>query len=146
MKTRVSLSLVLLGAVIWISACASTNKYSISTAGNVVFDKGGYVIPGTEISKEDQAAMTRILNQYDKSIYRIYTYENGKRTKTLGTMSDVITDKKLEAEMAANIKKPGFTSLAGIITNPLNGTNSQFPKKPKLVQSLKPILEKYRAK
>jgi len=146
MKTRVALSLVLLGAFIWISACASTSKKPSGTTNNVYVDKGGIVIPGTEVSKEDQAALSRILNQYDKSLYRISTYDNGKLTNTQGTMSDVITDKKLAAEMAANIKKPGFTSLAGLITNPLNAHNIQFPKHPKILDRLKPILENYRAK
>jgi hypothetical protein len=147
MKTRLFLSLVLLGAFVWITACASTSKKSGDSAGNnVVFDKGGIVIPGTNVSKEDRDAMNRILSRYDKSLYRISTYENGKLLRTQGTMRDVITDKKLASQMAANIKKPGFTSLAGLITNPLNFVNIQFPKHPKLLSQLKPVLEKYQAK
>lgn len=146
MKTRLCFSFVLLAAFIWISACASTSKNSGDTTHNVYFDKCGIVIPGTEVSKEDQAALSRILSHYDKSLYRISSYQNGKLTKTQGTMSDVITDKKLASQMAANIKKPGFTSLAGLITNPLTAHNIQFPKQPKMLDRLKSVLEKYGAK
>jgi hypothetical protein len=146
MKTRVAFSFVLLAAFVWITACATTSKNSGDTTHNAYVDKGGIVLPGTEVSKEDQASLSRILDRYDKSLYRISTYENGKLAKTQGTMSDVITDKKLASQMAANIKKPGFSSLAGIITNPLTGVNTQFPKHPKMLDRIKPVLEKYQAK
>ena len=145
MKTRVAFSFGLLAAFVWITACATTSKNSGDPTHNVYVDKGGIVLPGTEVSKEDQAALSRILSQYDKSLYRISTYENGKLTKTQGTMRDVITDKKLASQMAANIKKPGFSSLVGIITNPLVTVHIQFPKQPKMLDRLKGVLAKYRA-
>jgi hypothetical protein len=146
MKTRVAFSFVLLTALVWITACATTSKNSGDTTHNVYVDKGGIVLPGTEVSKEDQAALSRILDRYDKSLYRISTYENGKLTKTQGTMSDVITDKKLASQMAANIKKPGFSSLAGTVHNPLAAVNPNISKHRKMLDRIKPVLEKYQAK
>ena len=70
------------------------------------------MIPGTEISKADQEAMNRILNKYDKALYRIDTYENGKLKKTQGKLTDVVTGKQLASEIAANVKKAGFTQSA----------------------------------
>ena len=37
--------------------------------------------------------------------FRIDTYDNGKRTKTRGNLTDVVTDKRLTSEMAAAINE-----------------------------------------
>ena len=145
MKTRVCISLLSLGVVIWFGACASmSNNNSGDTTKNVVFFDAGVVLPGTKISDADYGTMNRILSQYSKSLYVVKTYENGKLTKTQGKMKNVVLDKKLTAEIAANIKKPGFTKVVGIITNPLVSSNSEFPKRPELTNRLKALLEKYR--
>jgi hypothetical protein len=81
--------------------------------------------------------MNRILNKYDKSLYRLDTYENGKRTRTQGKLTDVVTDKKLASEIAANTQKTGFAQQAVQIiragstastTNPNTATNNANPK------------------
>ncbi len=110
--------------------------------------------------------MNKILNRYDKALYRIDVYENGARKKSIGKLTNVVTDKKLASEIAANTKKPGFTHSAvqicsttnpmntlqpgntdaGATTNPASGANAQNPKCPELVDRLRPVLEKYRRK
>ena len=118
---------------------------------SVVFDGGAFVLTGTELSKADEDAMNKILNRYDKSLYRVDTYENAKRMKTLGTSTAVVS-KKLASEIAANTKKSGFSVHAVQIcntTNPttgINASNNADPKRRELVERLKPILEKYRRK
>jgi hypothetical protein len=116
MKTRTTLFLLLVAAAagaFWFSASVSaTEKTPTQASHNVIINREGIVIPGTEISKADQEAMNRILNKYDKALYRIDTYENGKLKKTQGKLTDVVTGKQLASEIAANVKKAGFTQSA----------------------------------
>ncbi len=133
MKTRATLFLLLIAAAagaLWFSASVSaTEKTPTLASHNVVINRGGIVIPGTEISKADHEAMNRILNKYDKSLYRIDTYENGKLKKTQGKLTDVATDKRLASEIAANVKRAGFTQYAvqiraGETTHPQSSANT----------------------
>jgi hypothetical protein len=84
-------------------------------------EKSGIVLPGAAISKDDQKAMNKILKQYDKSLYRIDTYEKGQLKKTRGTLSDVVIGQKLTSEVAENAKKNGFTQYAIRIGVPEGG-------------------------
>jgi hypothetical protein len=139
MKTRATLYLLLVAAaaaagVFWFSASVSaTEKTPAVASNNVVINAGGIVIPGTQISKADQDAMNQILNKYDKSLYRIETYENGKLKKTQGKLTDVVTDKQLASQIAANVKRTGFTQYAvqirpgsatNVMTSPSPGTTT----------------------
>jgi len=74
--------------------------------------KNVIILPGTAISKDDEKAMNAILKQYDKSLYRIDTYEKGKRTKTQGTLNNVVIGRKLMSEVAEKAKTTGFTQYA----------------------------------
>lgn len=174
MKTRLHLLLVLVGVVgglVWFSSCTSVSEpASAPSDRNVVIDNRGIFIPGTAISATDHAAMNKILNKYEKSLYRIDTYEDGKRTRKQGTLTDVVTDKKLASQIATNLKKPGFThyvvqvpgtttnpavtSTPGSTTNPASAAKYPTPspvhpteaKSRELIELLTPILEKYRKK
>lgn len=174
MKTRIPLFLLLIGVVggvFWISACESVSDTASAPADrNVVIDSRGIFIPGTAISAADHAAMNKILNRYDKALYRIDTYEDGKRTKKQGTLTDVVTDKQLASQIAVNLKKPGFTHYVvqvpgnttnpaaslqpGATTNPASSSNTGPAPSPvhpttnsrELIERLTPILEKYRKK
>ena len=176
MKTRLHLLLVLVGVVgglVWFSSCTSVSEpASAPSDRNVVIDNRGIFIPGTAISATDHAAMNKILNKYEKSLYRIDTYEDGKRTRKQGTLTDVVTDKKLASQIATNLKKPGFThyvvqvpgsttnpantAYPGSTTNPASAANYPYPapssvhpaetKSRELIELLTPILEKYRKK
>jgi hypothetical protein len=141
MKTRAPLFLMLVAVVVgsfWFSASAATkDKAPAGANNNVVIKADTIVIPGTQISKSDQEAMNRILNKYDKSLYRLDTYENGKRTRSQGKLTDVVTDKKLASEIAANTKKAGFTQNAvqiirsGVTTGTTNPNSSSSGANPK---------------
>ena len=116
MKTRLPVLLLLVGVVgglLWFSSCTSVSEpASAPSDRNVVIDDRGIFIPGTAISATDHAAMNRILNKYDKALYRIDTYENGKLKQTQGKLTDVVTDKRLASQIAANVKRAGFTQYA----------------------------------
>ena len=49
-----------------------------STGDPVTIEKDRILIPGTNISESDQRAMNAILAQYDKSLYKLKGYVNGK--------------------------------------------------------------------
>ena len=116
-----------LGAAFWFSGSlsATEKKLVVARDKNIVMAKKEngkeIVFPGTTMSTADAEAMNKILNQYDKTLFRIDTYENGKRTKTRGTLTDVITDKRLTSELATGVKE-GFSQYAfrvrGFDTNP----------------------------
>jgi hypothetical protein len=141
---------VAVGAALWFSGSVGAVETKAAPK-TVVFDGSAIVLTGTDLSKPDEAAMNKILNHYDKSLYRIDTYENGKRTKTQGTSTAAVS-KQLVPQVTANTKKPGFTHSAIQIcstTNPTSGATGANPADPKcreLVDRLKPILEKYRKK
>jgi hypothetical protein len=177
MKTRLPLLLLLVGVVgglLWFSSCTSVSESpSAPNDRNVVIDKRGIFIPGTAISATDHAAMNKILNKYDKSIYRIDTYKDGKRTRKQGTLTDVVTDRKLASQIATNLKRPGFTHYVvqvpgnttnpasslnpGSTTNPASAANRPYPPAPapspvnptldsrELIEELTPILKPYQA-
>lgn len=84
-----------------------SNPYD--TKHNVVIGKSTILIPGTEISKADHAAMNKILNKYDKALYRIATYENGQLKSTKGKLSALLIDKTLASQVAKNVKTAGFS-------------------------------------
>jgi hypothetical protein len=58
------------------------------------------VHPGTKLSKADAKALNDVLRKYDKSLYKIEVYKDGKVTRTLGTMSDMQIDQKTVADLA----------------------------------------------
>jgi hypothetical protein len=94
---------------------------------NVVISKDRIIIPGTEMSKADGQAMNKILKQFDKSLYKIETYENGELKKTRGELTDVVTDKELASQIAANVKKKGFTQYAVQVAGQVEGGPSPSP-------------------
>lgn len=85
-------------------------------ANKVVIGKDSILIPATEMSKADRRAMNKILKEFDKSLYKIETYENGRLESTRGELADVVMDKQLASEIAANATKKGFTQFAIQVT------------------------------
>src|SRR5436190_9352038 len=106
-----------LGAAFWFSGSlsATEKKVAVPRDKNVVMtrkDHGKeFILPGTTMSTTDAEAMNEILNQYDKTLFRIDTYEKGKRKKTRGTLTDLITDKRLASELTAGVNE-GFSQYA----------------------------------
>lgn len=58
------------------------------------------VHPGTKLSKADVQALNKVLKQYDKSLYKIKIYKNGKVTRTVGTLNDMYIDQRAVADLA----------------------------------------------
>ena len=140
----------------------------------VTMDEAHIVVhPMTKISTEDTKAINNILEKYDKSLYKLAAYKDGKLKKTQGTLSDVNLDQAIASELPAaqakgeSNKTMQFTNpQRGNITNPQTAaavTNPQrspsVPTNPQrhpsaadekaakeLLERLKPILQKYSTK
>ena len=80
-----------------------------STGDPVTIEKDRILIPGTNISESDQRAMNAILAQYDKSLYKLKGYVNGKAGKQQGTLNDAAIDKATAARAAKHAKDPHFS-------------------------------------
>src|ERR1043166_647031 len=64
--------------------------------------------PGTKLSKTDRKKLNEILSKFDKSLYKVEHYKDGKLTRTLGQLSDALIDKTIPAE-AAEAKASGYS-------------------------------------
>ena len=103
------LPLIALGAGIVVFSCAD-KIHSTGAAGKVTIQQSGILIrPGTQLSEGDQTAMNEILKSYDKSLYKIQTYENGQLKKTQGKLSDIYIDKATASEAAKAMTEKGST-------------------------------------
>jgi hypothetical protein len=75
----------------------------------VTIEKDRVLIPGTNISEKDQHALTAILARYDKSLYKINGYVNGKAQKPMGTLPSTAIDPATATRAAFHAKQPHFT-------------------------------------
>ena len=110
-----------------------------STGDPVTIEKDRILIPGTNISESDQRAMNAILAQYDKSLYKLKGYVNGKAGKQQGTLNDAAIDKATAARAAVHAKdlrftgstlQIGFTANQDISKKPGNTSNQDISNKP----------------
>ncbi len=84
----------------------------------VTMDETHIVVhPITKISTEDTKAINNILKKYDKSLYKLATYKDGKLKKTQGTLSDVYLDQAIASELSAAQAK-GESNKTMQFTNP----------------------------
>jgi hypothetical protein len=79
------------------------------TGDPVTIEKERILIPGTNISESDQRAVNAILAKYDKSLYKLKGYVNGKPGKQQGTMNDASIDKATAKRAASHAKDPHFS-------------------------------------
>ena len=140
----------------------------------VTMDEAHIVVhPITKISMEDTREINNILEKYDKSLYKLAAYKDGKLKKTQGTLSDVNLDQAIASELLAaqakgesnktmqftNPQRGNITNpqKAAAVTNPQRSpgapTNPQRNSSPadekaakELLERLKPILQKYSRK
>lgn len=75
----------------------------------VTIEQDRILIPGTNISETDQRALNAILAQYDKSIYKLKGYVNGKAGRQQGTLSDKAIDKATAARAKMHAKDAHFS-------------------------------------
>jgi hypothetical protein len=136
-----------------IGACTISQKH-----GPGVYIHNAYIeiYPGTQISSGDQKALNAILKHFDKSLYKIKTYEHGQLVKTQGRLDDVYIDPVLVADVI-KASQQGIPNFAEQIGNP-NRTHGMAPstghaaKMPtplppeeseRLVRLVTPVLLKY---
>jgi endonuclease IV len=95
---------------------------------------------GTKLSEDDEKALNDVLKNYDKKLYLVEKFQEGKLTKRVGELK---IDTQLESEVA-KAKAMGITD-STVNFVPGGGRYGSLRKEDveKLVQELKPILEKY---
>ncbi len=116
MKTRPQLLFWAGAAVLALGACATLE---LQKAGVSLHQAYIEIHPGTNISKDDEKQLNRILRKYKASFYKIKKIENGQ-VKTQGRLKDIFIEQKLLTE----VKKAGGVSL-------------------EMVRRVTPILKKY---
>jgi hypothetical protein len=101
------LPVIALVAGIIVFSCAD-NIHSTGARSKVTIQESGILIrPGTQLSEGDQKAMNDILKNYDKSLYKIQTYENGQLKRTQGKLSNMYIDKATASEAAKAMTEKG---------------------------------------
>jgi hypothetical protein len=98
-------ALVALGIVLTITLVG----FAAESKGYVTFQENAVLIPGTDISPADQKDLNNILKKYDKSLYKIETYEKGRLVKTQGSLSDVILKDTKASQFTTSAKKHAIT-------------------------------------
>jgi hypothetical protein len=112
-------------------------------AASKVEMKEDYIVvhPGTKLSKPDAQALNDVLKKYDKSLYKIEIYKNGKVTKTLGKLNDMYIDQKAvadlteakskgQSERAIQLIAPSAGPQKGGAVNPQTGSPGPMPSGP----------------
>jgi hypothetical protein len=99
MKNRAGIGVVL---VVLASLSALTATEPPKEKSGKVEMKDDFIVvhPGTKLSRADTQALNDVLKKYDKSLYKIQIYKNGKVTKTLGTLNDMYIDQRAVADLA----------------------------------------------
>jgi len=158
-SVRVCAALALSVALI-IVACTITPTHG---PGVSIHETYVEIYPGTKISSKDQNALDAVLKQFNKSLYRIGTYDQGKLVKTRGSLEDTLIPQRLVAEVTKASQK-GVSDLAleigrvcAIVYTSKNPVPVSPPPPPpmvppsqqelrdsvRLVNKLRPILLKY---
>ncbi len=123
------LPVIALVAGIIVFSCAD-NIHSTGAKSKVTIQQNGILIrPGTQLSEDDQKAMNEILKSYDKSLYKLQTYENGQLKKTQGKLSDIYIDKATASQAAKAMTEKGSTQYV-IQIGFLNKTHVPSPTPP----------------
>jgi hypothetical protein len=122
MKTRVVKSFIALVAV-GLSVLGPSRVVAQNLGDPVTIGSEGILIPGTNISEKDQQALTAILARYNKSLYTIKGYVNGKPNKPLGTLPASEVDSATAARAAVHAKDKHFT---GWTLQVASSSNQQF--------------------
>jgi hypothetical protein len=154
MKTHpISVCLVLAVSIaLGFVACAITQKHAAGVSIHETFIE---IYPGTKISRADQRALDAVLKKFNKSLYKIKTYERGKLVKTQGSLEDTRIDQTLLAEDTKAFQNgiPNFDVQIGDPNQPHRTHHAPFwPFRPpenecrdckRLVSFVTPILLKY---
>src|SRR5437868_331810 len=70
------------------------------------------IYPQAKVSADDAEALNKILQKYDKRIYRIQKFSEGKLVKTSGKMAEKYMRDSIVSEVAKEAKATKFTGWA----------------------------------
>ncbi len=131
----------------------------------IVVTKDSIILNGVDLKKSDANAMNAILEQYDKTLFKLDEFDDGKLKETTGEMSELALDRAFES---AHVERPignaihvhsGNPHISAVIMccggNPHHQTPPPSPTPPVAAEGqslqtdqdfedLKKILEKYR--
>jgi hypothetical protein len=109
MKTQ-ALRIVLWGIV---SACGLVTFSCVLIPGlgepGEVIEEHNFQLRGVPISPADEKRLKFILRQFDRSLYQIDIFRDGKHVETLGHLEPEYLAKVTARIVAAKAKNPGFT-------------------------------------
>ena len=144
---------VVLGVIIAliVVACAITQQHGPGVSIHETFVE---IYPGTNISSADQKALDAVLENFNKSMYKIKTYDRGKLVKTRGSLEDARIDQTLVAEASIASQKGVSVSTLQICRfaqwkqqvrtpPPVPGSPTELEVSKRLVSRVTPILQKY---
>jgi hypothetical protein len=104
----IALTIVLVASIIILS-CVGQKTQSSSRSKVTIQENGILIRPGTKLSESDDKAMNDILKNYDKSLYKIQTYEKGQLKRTQGSLRNVFIDKATASAAAKAMVETGST-------------------------------------
>jgi hypothetical protein len=119
-----------LGAIaccVWVISCVGGFPGQ-AAKGKIYFEETRIFIPGNQITAADQAAMTRILGQYDKSLYRIQTFANGQVARETGSMGLGCFSSGIVHKVAENAQLHSLNGVAIQVGRGRGGTSMGPPK------------------
>jgi hypothetical protein len=144
---------VVLGVIIAliVVACAITQKHG---PGVSIHETYVTIYPGTKISSADQKALDAVLKNFNKSLYKIRTYDHGKLVKTRGSLEDTRIDQTLIADVinasqkgvshsTLQVGKSGMWTQQSPSPPPVSGSPMELEMCKELVRRVTPILQKY---
>src|SRR6202040_4384346 len=145
-QAPVGVVLVILASFTCLTATGLAAEEKSGQAGKTEIKDDFIVVhPGTKLSKADAVALNDVLKHYDKSLYKIEIYKNGKVTKTMGTLNDMYIDQKTvadfneakkagQSERAIQLIAPSAGPQKGAAVNPIQGSPAppgpQMPSSP----------------
>jgi len=112
MKPRILILMAAVTAivVVWIVvACQTTPDHNVK---RVVIENDRIVLNAVTLSQSDEAAFNHILKQYDKSLYRVETYEKARLTKTRGSLNKMWIQNEVASRAVESAKQEGFSQYA----------------------------------
>src|SRR5260370_2200380 len=98
-----------IGVALFIVACAA---YAKSKSGVEVRENYAIIYPQAQWSGNNCDELNRVLSKYNKSLYTIQTYREGKLVKTQGKLDESLMRRGLVSEVTRTAREMKFTGCA----------------------------------
>ena len=103
--------------------------YARSKSGFELGSNHAIIYPQAHWGGKDCDELGRILQQYDKSLYKIQTFENGNLVRTAGELDESVMRRGLVSEVTKEAQEMKFTGCAIQANNmPAEPAGSRTPK------------------